>query len=78
MHTIPIEGMVLILGVDRLMAEARAVTNLIGNGVATIVLSRWENEFDPEKAKEMLNPGCPIPTAPSSAPEAAVEALDKG
>src|SRR5215204_1740974 len=42
LHTIPIEGMVLILGVDRLMSEARAVTNLIGNGVATLLISKWE------------------------------------
>lgn len=54
MHTIPVEGMVLILGVDRLMAEARAVTNLIGNGVATVVIARWENEFDREKAAEVM------------------------
>jgi aerobic C4-dicarboxylate transport protein len=46
MRTIPIEGMVLILGVDRFMSEARAFTNLIGNGVATVVIARWENEFD--------------------------------
>jgi aerobic C4-dicarboxylate transport protein len=54
MHTIPIEGMVLILGVDRLMSEARAVTNLIGNGVATVVIARWENEFDGELAARVL------------------------
>jgi aerobic C4-dicarboxylate transport protein len=55
MHTIPIEGMVLILGVDRLMSEARAVTNLIGNGVATVVIARWENEFDHDKANQVLD-----------------------
>jgi len=54
MHMIPIEGMVLILGIDRLMSEARAVTNLIGNGVATVVIARWENEFDRQKAAEAL------------------------
>jgi aerobic C4-dicarboxylate transport protein len=54
MHTIPIEGMVLILGIDRLMSEARAVTNLIGNGVATVVIARWENEFDRRKATQAL------------------------
>ena len=60
LKTIPVEGMVLILGVDRLMAEARAVTNLIGNGVATILLSKWEGEFDAVKAEAMLRAGPPI------------------
>lgn len=45
---IPVEGMALILGVDRFMSEARAITNLIGNGVATVVVSKAENEFDPD------------------------------
>ncbi|MGM0879034.1 MAG: dicarboxylate/amino acid:cation symporter [Bacillota bacterium] len=45
---IPVEGMALILGVDRFMSEARAITNLIGNGVATVVISKMENEFDPD------------------------------
>jgi aerobic C4-dicarboxylate transport protein len=44
---IPVEGMALILGVDRFMSEARAITNLIGNGVATVAISKMENEFDP-------------------------------
>ncbi|UHA62043.1 dicarboxylate/amino acid:cation symporter [Metabacillus litoralis] len=44
---IPVEGMALLLGVDRFMSEARAITNLIGNGVATVVVSKSENEFDP-------------------------------
>jgi aerobic C4-dicarboxylate transport protein len=46
MKVIPIEGMALLLGVDRFMSEARAITNLIGNGVATIVVAKSENEFD--------------------------------
>lgn len=45
--TIPVEGMALILGVDRFMSEARAITNLIGNGVATVVVSKTEKEFHP-------------------------------
>jgi aerobic C4-dicarboxylate transport protein len=44
--TIPIEGMALILGIDRFMSECRALTNFIGNGVATIVVSSWEKELD--------------------------------
>lgn len=43
--TIPVAGLALILGIDRFMSEARALTNLIGNGVATIVVSKWENEL---------------------------------
>jgi aerobic C4-dicarboxylate transport protein len=45
---IPVEGMALILGVDRFMSEARAITNIIGNGVATVVVSKMENEFNPD------------------------------
>ncbi|PLS15972.1 glutamate/aspartate:proton symporter GltP [Bacillus sp. M6-12] len=45
---IPVEGIALLLGVDRFMSEARAITNLIGNGVATVVISKTENEFHPE------------------------------
>ncbi|MCI2255975.1 dicarboxylate/amino acid:cation symporter [Domibacillus indicus] len=44
---IPVEGIALLLGVDRFMSEARAITNLIGNGVATVVVSKMENEFHP-------------------------------
>ncbi|MGD6792575.1 dicarboxylate/amino acid:cation symporter [Metabacillus indicus] len=46
---IPVEGMALLLGVDRFMSEARAITNLIGNGVATVAVSKMENEFHPPK-----------------------------
>ncbi|WP_409304045.1 C4-dicarboxylate transporter DctA [Peribacillus sp. SCS-155] len=45
--TIPVAGMALIIGVDRFMSEARAITNLIGNGVATVVISKQEKEFRP-------------------------------
>lgn len=47
--TIPVAGLALILGIDRFMSEARALTNFIGNGVATVVISKWENELDQEK-----------------------------
>jgi aerobic C4-dicarboxylate transport protein len=43
---IPVEGVALLLGVDRFMSEARAITNVIGNGVATLVVAKSENEFD--------------------------------
>ncbi len=48
-RTVPVEGVALLLGVDRFMSEARAITNLIGNGVATLVISRSEDAFDDEK-----------------------------
>lgn len=47
--TVPVEGVALLLGVDRFMSEARAITNLIGNGVATLVVARSEGAFDDEK-----------------------------
>lgn len=53
--TIPVAGMALILGIDRFMSEARALVNVIGNGVATIVISRWENEIDVERMRSVLN-----------------------
>lgn len=51
---IPVAGLALILGIDRFMSEARALTNLIGNGVATVVVSKWENELDNEKLQRIL------------------------
>ncbi|WP_409296830.1 dicarboxylate/amino acid:cation symporter [Peribacillus sp. SCS-26] len=53
--SIPVEGMALILGVDRFMSEARAITNLIGNGVATVVVSKSEKEFNPIMEKAALS-----------------------
>jgi aerobic C4-dicarboxylate transport protein len=44
--TIPVAGMALILGIDRFMSMCRALVNMIGNGVATVVVARWENELD--------------------------------
>jgi len=53
--TIPVAGLALILGIDRFMSEARALTNLVGNGVATVVVSRWENELDMTRMERVLN-----------------------
>ncbi len=53
--TIPVAGIALLLGVDRFMSEMRSVTNLIGNGIATVVVSKWENEFDGTRAARVLN-----------------------
>lgn len=51
---VPIEGMTLIFGVDKFMSECRALTNFIGNAVATIVVARWEKQLDPEALKKAL------------------------
>ncbi len=48
---IPVASLALILGIDRFMSEARAITNIIGNSVATVVVARWEKELNVEKAK---------------------------
>jgi aerobic C4-dicarboxylate transport protein len=53
--TIPVAGLALILGIDRFMSEARALTNLVGNGVATVVVSKWENELDETRLARVLN-----------------------
>ena len=55
--SIPIGGLALLLGVDRFMSEARALTNLIGNTVATVVVARWEGALDLERARAVLNGG---------------------
>jgi aerobic C4-dicarboxylate transport protein len=46
MRVVPVEGVAILLGVDRFMSEARAITNLIGNGAATLVIARSEHAFD--------------------------------
>jgi len=53
--TIPVAGITLLLGIDRFMSEMRSITNLIGNAVATIVVARWENQFDAQRACSVLN-----------------------
>ncbi|MFZ6871413.1 dicarboxylate/amino acid:cation symporter [Undibacterium sp. Di27W] len=52
---VPVAGLALILGIDRFMSEARALTNLIGNGVATIVVGKWGNDVDIVKMQRRLN-----------------------
>ena len=51
---IPIESLALLIGIDRFMSECRAITNLIGNGVATVAISRWEGEVTKETLRERL------------------------
>jgi aerobic C4-dicarboxylate transport protein len=54
---LPVTGMVLILGIDRFMSECRALTNIIGNGVACIVISAWERDLDRQQLNEVLQGG---------------------
>jgi aerobic C4-dicarboxylate transport protein len=53
-HAVPVEGVALVLGVDRFMSEARAITNLIGNGVATIVIAKSEGAFDERQREDAV------------------------
>jgi aerobic C4-dicarboxylate transport protein len=55
-HTLPVAGLALLLGVDRFMNEARAVTNTIGNALATLVVSRWQGELDDKAMMQALAP----------------------
>jgi len=63
---IPVEGIALILGVDRFMSEARAITNLIGNGVATVIVSKTEKEFNPYPKLQKEEPAAAAPSGLSS------------
>ena len=69
--SVPIQSLALIVGIDRFMSECRALTNFVGNGVATVVVSRWENEITKEELRANLRR--PISLAEIAA-EAAVEA----
>src|SRR2546421_8779957 len=52
---VPVAGLALILGIDRFMSEARALTNLVGNGVATIVVGKWCGQLDESRMKRVLD-----------------------
>lgn len=69
--TIPVTGLVLLLGVDRFMNEARAVTNLIGNGIATIAIAKWDGALDQAMVREVINEqnGTAPPTVIDAEPE---------
>jgi len=69
--TVPVAGMALILGVDRFMSECRALTNIVGNAVAAVVVARWEGALDQDRLRAALA-GEPLPalddaTAPAPA-----------
>ncbi len=50
---VPIQALAILVGIDKFMSECRAMTNVVGNGVATIVVSRWENELEGEKMTDL-------------------------
>jgi aerobic C4-dicarboxylate transport protein len=61
---IPIAALAVLVGVDRFMSECRALTNLVGNGVATLVVARWENALDRDRLKQVLH-GAPAAAEPA-------------
>jgi aerobic C4-dicarboxylate transport protein len=67
--SVPVAGLTLLIGVDRFMSEARAITNLIGNGVATMVVARWEGALDMDRMRAVLAAGTAtaVPDAANSA-----------
>jgi len=68
---VPVEGVALVLGVDRFMSEARAITNIIGNGVATMVVAKWEGLRDDAKMREAFARGPMDDAAMAALPAAA-------
>jgi aerobic C4-dicarboxylate transport protein len=60
---VPIESLALLVGIDRFMSECRALTNLVGNGVATVAISRWEGEVSAETIRANLARPQPPPPA---------------
>jgi aerobic C4-dicarboxylate transport protein len=78
-QSIPLTGLALLLGVDRFLSTARAITNLIGNAVATLVVARWDGQLDVARARAVLATGAGVPAqvpAVAGAPFAA--AADEG
>jgi aerobic C4-dicarboxylate transport protein len=71
---VPVAGLALILGIDRFMSEARALTNLIGNGVATVVVGKWTGDLDTDRLQAVLNNETP---AEADAPEAVLDKVDQ-
>src|SRR6476619_1622742 len=70
---VPVAGLALILGVDRFMSEARALTNLVGNGVATVVVGKWCGELDEARMKRVLDRESPVE---ADEPEKVIDAVN--
>ena len=71
---VPVAGLALILGIDRFMSEARALTNLVGNGVATVVVGKWTGDLDTGRLQAVLNNETP---AEADEPEAVLDTVDQ-
>jgi aerobic C4-dicarboxylate transport protein len=69
---IPLESLAMLVGIDRFMSECRAITNLIGNGVATVAISRWEKELTPEVLRANLRARADFPQ-PAVVPDPVAE-----
>jgi aerobic C4-dicarboxylate transport protein len=69
---IPVAGMALILGIDKFMSEARAITNHIGNCIAAVVMASWENELDWDRFHAVLGGKAPVKVGPQPVPEVPV------
>ena len=54
LDTVPVAGIVIILGVDRFMSEGRSITNMIGNAISTIIISKWHGQLNEDKLRSML------------------------
>ncbi len=67
---VPVAGLALILGIDRFMSEARALTNLVGNGVATLVVAKWTGDLDSARMQRLLDNESPVE---ADAPEAVLD-----
>jgi aerobic C4-dicarboxylate transport protein len=68
---VPVASLALLVGVDRFMSECRALTNLVGNGVASLVVARWEGDLDREKLATELARGPALTPAAAPAPSLA-------
>jgi aerobic C4-dicarboxylate transport protein len=66
--SVPIQSLALLVGIDRFMSECRALTNLVGNGVATVVISRWEGEVTGDRLRASLATGSPRDPNPGQSP----------
>jgi aerobic C4-dicarboxylate transport protein len=72
---VPVAGLALILGIDRFMSEARALTNLVGNGVATLVVAKWCKQLDTERLNAVLDGKVAPPAQVEPSPADAIEEL---
>ena len=73
MGDVPVAGLALILGIDRFMSEARALTNLIGNGVAKVLLAKWTGDLDTARMQRLLDNETAVE---ADAPEEALDATE--